>query len=147
MTARPPALALAIAAALAATAAAGTADPDAAQVAKLNENYFRSWVEYDMDWYRRNLAEDFVLIAGDGKLYDKQAFVSFPRNENIGTAHIEDVKVRVYASSTAVVTANTVVDWKDGRRTATRYTDVYAKVNGQWKAVSAQLTADKHFAP
>ncbi len=132
-------------------AAAGEAvlhGPEVEAVAKMNENYFRSWREYDMDWYRQNLAEHFVLIAGDGSVIDKKGFVSFPsQRESIQEAHFEDLIVRVYPGGTAVVTANTVVNWKNGKQTATRYTDVYARIDGQWKAVSAQLTPDKNFKP
>jgi hypothetical protein len=115
-------------------------------VRKMNDNYFRSWREGDMDWYRQNLAEHFVLIAGDGSVQGKQAFISpSGQQENIRDAHIEDVVVRVYPSGTAVVTGNTVVNWKSGKVTATRYTDVYALIAGQWQAVSAQLTPDRNF--
>lgn len=122
--------------------------PEVEAVTKLNENYFRSWREYDMDWYRQNLAEHFVLIASDGSVFDKKGFVSLPsQRENIHDARIDDVVVRVYPGGTAVVTAICVVNYKNGQQTATRYTDVYTRINGQWKAVSAQLTADKNFKP
>ena len=119
--------------------------PDVEAVRHMNENYFRSWVEYDLDWYRKNLADSFLFIGGDGQVLGKDQFLSFPpAKERIDKAHFEDLDIRVYGS-TAIVAANTVVTWKNGERTATRYIDVYSKIDGQWKAVSAQLTRDKGF--
>ncbi len=123
-----------------------TRSGDAEVIRKLNDNYFRSWREHDMAWYRQHLAEDFVFIGSDGSVLGKEAFVGFPDpRASIKHARIEDVVVRVYPGGTAVVSANTVVDWNDGRVTATRYIDVYARVSGEWKVVSAQLTADRNF--
>ena len=133
------------------SAAARSADgqlqgADVEAIRALNDHYIRSWREHDMDWYRANLADYFVCTATDGSVLSKQDFVSYPdQGASIKEAHVENVAVRVYGTSTAVVTGNTVVHWKDGRVSATRYTDTYARIDGKWKAVSAQLTADKHF--
>jgi ketosteroid isomerase-like protein len=136
---------LACAAALALSAPLSFAATDSDVVRDLNTNYIRAWREHDMDWYRQHLADDFVCTAGDGKVLSKEDFVSFPnQGALIKDAHVEEIIVRVHGA-TATVTGNTVVEWKDGRHTATRYTDTYAKVGGEWKAVSAQLTADQHF--
>ena len=139
-------IACATALTLSAVAPLSQAATDADIVRDLNSNYIRAWLEHDMDWYRAHLTDDFVLTAGDGSLLNKEQFVSYPNQSAlIAKAHVEDIVVRTYGA-TATVTGNTIVEWKDGRHTATRYTDTYAKVNGEWKAVAAQLTADKHYA-
>lgn len=143
----PLALALALAAAFPGAAAEALLEgPEVEAVRAMNAHYFRSWRERDHAWYRENLAEHFVCIAGDGSVLGKADFLAYPdQGAGIRDAHIEDVVVRVYPGGTAVVTANTVVTRTDGSVRATRYTDVYAKIDGRWKAVSAQLTADRHY--
>jgi hypothetical protein len=114
-------------------------------IRKMNENYFRSWRENDIAWYQENLANEFVCTVGSGAVIDKQQFLAPSDNSDIADAHIEDIVIRVYPSGTAVVTANTVYTNKQGTTGATRYTDVYAKIDGRWKVVCAQLTPDKNF--
>jgi len=145
-------LKLALAAALLAAAPLSQAadaqlqGPDVDTIRDLNSNYIRAWREHDMDWYRAHLSDDFVCTAGDGSVLSKHDFVSYPnQGAEIANAHVEELIVRVYGA-TAIVTGNTVVEWKNGKHTATRYTDTYAKVGGEWKAVSAQLTPDRKFA-
>src|SRR3984885_9502347 len=41
----------------------------------LNEEYIRSFMESDVEWYRQHLAEDFQVIESDGAELDKAAFL------------------------------------------------------------------------
>lgn len=116
-------------------------------VRSMNDNYIRSWRQRDMEWFRQNLSDEYVCTAPDGSVLSKQEFISYPdQSSQITDSRVEDLKVTVYGN-TAVVTGNNVVFWKNGKVSATRYTDTYAKLNGKWKAVSAQLTSDKRFTP
>jgi ketosteroid isomerase-like protein len=133
-------------ASLALPAAPAKADADVASIRAMNDAYIRSWREHDTDWFRTNLADQFVCTAPDGSVLDKAQFIAYPnQGALVRDAHVENVAIRVLGGDTAVVTAVNVVNWKSGKSTATRYTDTYARIDGSWKAVAAQLTADKTF--
>ncbi|MES2300275.1 MAG: nuclear transport factor 2 family protein [Pseudomonadota bacterium] len=129
----------------AAAVAAQSPGADADAVRAMNDQYIRAWRMHDMDWFRANLADDFVCIGPDGAVLSKQAFVDYPdQGANVASAHLEDLSVRVFGGS-AVVSARNVVSWKNGKRSATRYTDSYVKVDGRWRVVAAQLTVDRTY--
>jgi ketosteroid isomerase-like protein len=113
---------------------------DTAAIRAMNDEYIRAWRRHDMKWFEDNLAEGYSCVAPDGTVLDKKAFIGYPdQSVLVADSHVEDLTVQVHGQ-TAVVTGKNVVFWKDGRKSATRYTDTYAKIDGKWKAVSAQLT-------
>lgn len=113
---------------------------DASAIRAMNDNYIRAWRQHDMKWFEENLVEGYTCVAPDGSVLDKKQFIGYPdQSVLVADSHVEDLTVKVHGQ-TAVVTGKNVVLWKDGRKTANRYTDTYAKIDGKWKAVSAQLT-------
>jgi len=115
-------------------------EEDVAAIRAMNEQYIRAWRTHDMKWFEDNLVEGYSCVAPDGSVLDKKQFIGYPdQSVLVADAHVEDLTVQVHGQ-TAVVTGKNVVLWKDGRKSATRYTDTYAKIDGKWKAVSAQLT-------
>lgn len=142
-----PALLLMLMSAAAHSADGVVSGADVDAVRAMNDNYLRSWRQRDMEWFRQNLSDEYVCTAPDGSVLSKREFISYPdQSSQIADSHVEELNVTVYGD-TAVVTGNNVVHWKNGKISATRYTDTYAKVGGKWKAVSAQLTTDKAFTP
>jgi ketosteroid isomerase-like protein len=115
-------------------------EEDVAAIRAMNDQYIRAWRTHDMKWFEENLVEGYSCVAPDGSVLDKKQFIGYPdQSVLVADAHVEDLTVKVHGQ-TAVVTGKNVVVWKDGRKSATRYTDTYAKIDGKWKAVSAQLT-------
>lgn len=113
---------------------------DTAAIRAMNDNYIRAWRQHDMKWFEENLVEGYSCVAPDGTVLGKQQFIGYPdQSVLVADSHVEELTIKVHGQ-TAVVTGKNVVSWKDGRKTATRYTDTYAKIDGKWKAVSAQLT-------
>jgi ketosteroid isomerase-like protein len=53
---------------------------------------------------------------------------------------LSEVSIRVHGDA-ALVSALGTGERKDGTRGRTRYIDVWVRKDGEWKAVSAQLTA------
>lgn len=106
----------------------------------LNRDYIRSVQTSDVRRFDEILAEDFLCSNPDGSLVDRQAFLkqtAIPVRITDLEAH--DVKVRILGD-VAIIHARTSYTLPDGRRASGRYTDVWARRNGRWLAVSAHVT-------
>ena len=106
----------------------------------LNRDYIRSVQMSDVRRFDEILAEDFLCSNPDGSLVDRQAFLkqtAIPVRITGLEAH--DVTVRVLGD-VAIIHARTSYTLPDGRLASGRYTDVWARRNGRWLAVSAHVT-------
>jgi ketosteroid isomerase-like protein len=123
--------------------AAGSPASDAADEAtlkQLNQQYVNSFLTSDVQWYQQHLTEDFVCIEGDGTILDKASFLR-DTAKGPGVADYQLVEVRVrFLGDTALIHAQAKTTRKDGTTIGSRYTDVYVRVHGEWKAASAQIT-------
>ena len=114
------------------------ADLDA--LVKLNDDYIRSVQMSDVRRFSEILADDFLCSLPDGSLLDRTRFLEMtakPVAISRLTAH--DVNVRLLGDF-AIVHARTTFVAADGSEKAGRYTDVWAKRNGKWLAISAHVT-------
>jgi ketosteroid isomerase-like protein len=76
----------------------------------------------------------------DGSLVDKQGFLAQTgRAVTISGLTAEDVRVRILGD-VAIIHARTRYMTADGEQRNGRYTDVWARRNGCWLAVSAHVT-------
>jgi ketosteroid isomerase-like protein len=106
---------------------------------ELNQNYVRAFLESDVAWYDANLAEDFMLTSARG-VFDKQQFLELAGNPvSMEYFRLEDVLIRVLGD-VALVHARTPYQMTGQTAITNRYTDVWAKRGGEWKAVAAQIT-------
>ncbi|MBD2705479.1 nuclear transport factor 2 family protein [Spirosoma sp. BT702] len=101
-------------------------------------------VRKDTALLRNVLADNFLLIGADGSLTNKDQLIRYVANPDIITDpfRTEDVQVR-FAGETAIVTGrfNQTQHYKGAvYRNAFRYTDVYVRQKGIWKALTAQST-------
>ena len=113
---------------------------DEATLTELNAQYVDSFMKADVDWYRRHLADDFLCIESDGSLLDKAAFLrQTAAGPDVEAFRLDDVRVRRYGDVALVHGLGTFTRC-DGTTGTSRYTDVYAKIDGAWKAISAQIT-------
>jgi len=106
----------------------------------LNRDYIRSVQTSDVRRFDEILAEDFLCSNPDGSLVDRQAFLkqtAIPVRITGLEAH--DVTVRILGD-VAIIHARTSYTLPDGRLASGRYTDVWARRNGRWLAVSAHVT-------
>ena len=86
------------------------------------------------------LADDFLCSNPDGSLVDKAGFLAqTARPVTIRGLATEDVKVRVLGD-VAIIHARTSYTTAEGERRNGRYTDVWARRDGRWLAVSAHVT-------
>jgi ketosteroid isomerase-like protein len=86
------------------------------------------------------LADDFLCSNPDGSLVDKKQFLAqTARPVTISGLTAQDVKVRILGD-VAIIHARTSYTTADGDQRNGGYTDVWARRNGKWLAVSAHVT-------
>ncbi len=106
----------------------------------LNRDYIHSVQHSAVGRFDEILAEDFLCSNPDGSLVDRAAFLEqAARPVTISGLEAHDVKVRVLGD-VAIIHARTTYVQSDGRPGAGRYTDVWARRDGRWLAVSAHVT-------
>jgi len=106
----------------------------------LNRDYIHSVQHGDVRRFDETLAEDFLCSNPDGSLVDKKQFLAqTARQVTISGLTAEDVKVRIIGDVT-IIHARTSYTTADGDQRNGRYTDVWARRDGKWLAVSAHVT-------
>jgi ketosteroid isomerase-like protein len=106
----------------------------------LNRDYIASVQNSDVHRFDELLAEDFYCSNPDGSLVDRRAFLAQTAPPvTISNLHAEDVNVRILGDF-AIIHARTTYTSGDGRAGSGRYTDVWARRNGRWLAISAHVT-------
>jgi ketosteroid isomerase-like protein len=117
-----------------------TARSDLDVLAALNRDYINSVQHGDVRRFDEILADDFLCSNPDGSLVDKKQFLAqTARPVTIGGLTAEDVKVRLLGD-VAIIHARTSYTTADGEQRHGRYTDVWARRDGKWLAVSAHVT-------
>lgn len=111
-----------------------------ATLARLNDDYVRSVLESNVARFEQLLAADFRNTNPDGTILDRAGFLAqIARPSGLARLTAEDVEIRVMGD-TAIVHARTVYETADGRPGSGRYTDIWQKRDGEWKAVAAHVT-------
>jgi len=106
----------------------------------LNCDYIRSVQTSDVRRFDEILADDFLCSNPDGSLIDRQAFLKQTAIPvRIADLKAHDVKVRLLGD-VAIIHARTSYTLPDGRRASGRYTDVWARRDNRWLAISAHVT-------
>jgi ketosteroid isomerase-like protein len=113
---------------------------DHSELMQLNGEYIRSVQNSDVRRFDEILADDFLCSLPDGSLVDRAQFLEqTAKPVRISNLQAHDVNVRVMGDF-AIIHARTTYAGPDGRPGSGRYTDVWAKRNGRWLAVSAHVT-------
>jgi ketosteroid isomerase-like protein len=107
---------------------------------QLNRDYISSVQSSDVRRFDEILAEDFLCSNPDGSLVDRAGFlVQTARPATISNLEARDVRIRIMGD-VAIIHARTTYYMHDGRAVSGRYTDVWARRQGRWLAVSAHVT-------
>jgi len=118
----------------------GGAPDDLELLTKLNDDYIQSVQRSDVKRFDEILADDFLCSMADGSLLDRQAFLAqTAKPVTIRDLQAHDVNVRLMGDL-AIIHARTSYTTADGAAGGGRYTDVWARRNGKWLAVSAHVT-------
>ncbi len=113
---------------------------DLEMLTKLNDDYIQSVQHSDVKRFNEILADDFLCSMADGSLLDRKAFLEqTAKPVTIKNLKAHDVNVRLM-DDIAIIHASTSYTTADGKESGGRYTDVWAKRNGRWLAVSAHVT-------
>jgi ketosteroid isomerase-like protein len=114
--------------------------PDHAVLTALNDDYIRSVLHADVKRFEQILADDFRCSNPDGSLLDRAGFLrQTAKPVTISGLRTEDVEIRVMGDF-AIIHARTLYALPDGRQGGGRYTDVWARIAGEWRCVSAHVT-------
>jgi hypothetical protein len=106
----------------------------------LNRDYIRSVQTSDVRRFDEILAPDFLCSNPDGSLVDRERFLEqTARPVAISNLEAHDVLIRIMGD-VAIIHARTTYTRPDGGAGSGRYTDVWARRQGAWLAVSAHVT-------
>ena len=112
---------------------------DLATLIALNRDYIQSVQKGDVRRFDEILAEDFLCSNPDGSLVDKKAFLAqTARPVTIANLEALDVNVRLMGDFAIIHARTSYV--AGGQSRSGRYTDVWARRDGRWLAVSAHVT-------
>jgi ketosteroid isomerase-like protein len=113
---------------------------DHAALAALNRDYIASVQRGDVKRFDEILAGEFYCSNPDGTLIDRAAFLAqTARPVTITGLVADDVLIRLFGD-VAIIHGRTRYATAEGRAAAGRYTDVWARRDGRWLAVSAHVT-------
>ena len=117
-----------------------TSVSDLDELLDLNRDYIRSVQHSDVSRFDEILAPDFMCSNPDGSFVDRERFLE-QTAKPVAIADLEahDVQIRILGD-VAIVHARTAYTQPDGQAGAGRYTDVWARRDGRWLAVSAHVT-------
>lgn len=113
---------------------------DIATLLALNDDYIRAVQDSDPRRFRELLADDFLCSQANGSQIDRDQFLAqVAAPAAISELQAHDVNVRVMGDF-ALVHARTTFRTPDGRTGQSRYTDTWARRDGRWVAIAAQIT-------
>lgn len=113
---------------------------DLTLLGRLNDDYIQSVQNGDVGRFSEILADDFLCSLPDGTLIDRAAFLERTAAPvTIRQLQAHDVRIRLMGD-VAIVHARTTYTSAEGKPGAGRYTDVWARRQGAWLAVSAHVT-------
>jgi ketosteroid isomerase-like protein len=112
---------------------------------QLNRDYIASVQNSDVRRFDEILASEFYCSNPDGTLIDRAAFLQqTARPVTISGLEARDVIIRLFGppgqKNIAIIHARTTYKTADGEPKSGRYTDVWARQDGVWLAVSAHVT-------
>ncbi len=111
-----------------------------AELSRLNRDYVRAVEERDPHWFNEHLAEDFTNTYVDGTFADRAEFIErVARDSGLSNRRLLEVAIRRMGDF-AIIHARTISNTSSGAEVLTRYTDIWARRDGRWVCVSAQLT-------
>lgn len=124
--------------------AAVAAPSDTQQLEELEQRWMTAGMQRDTATLKDILADDFVDVTYQGKLRDKADHLKSSLTPSRSKQSLGELKVRIYGDTGIVNGLNVVVTQDDSVTYKVRFTDVFVKGKGVWRAVSAQETLEKN---
>jgi hypothetical protein len=112
-----------------------------ATVRVLNQQSIAALRTNDAEWFAGNLADDGVIVLGEGRRLRKPEFLSMLRNEPklYRVLAAQEVTLRAYGN-TVQVDADAPCELADGTSSMSHYLATWVHLGGRWQMVSAQVT-------
>lgn len=105
----------------------------------LNEAYVRAVATSDVRWFDENLSVDFLNTNPDCTIVDRAGFLArIAKPAGVTGLHPDNVNIRLFGDF-AIIHARTVYTKPDGSPGTGRYTDIWARQDGRWLCVAAQV--------
>ena len=88
----------------------------------------------------RILADDFLGVAPEGKLYEKPTMIAETKEgpKHFVSNHLDDVKIRFFGDNTAVAQGSESWVRRNGERGRFVWTDTWILRNDRWQIVAAE---------
>jgi ketosteroid isomerase-like protein len=107
---------------------------------KLNNDYIDSVQNGDVKRFEELLSDDYYCSNPDGSLVDRKGFLAQTgKPVTIKGLKGENVMIRMFGDI-AIIHGATSFTAADGRAAHGRYTDIWRKENGSWRAIAAHVT-------
>ena len=120
--------------------ATNTDTTDLEKLHDLNRDYIAAVQAGNVRRFEEILAAEFCCSNPDGSLVDRRGFLAqTAKPVAISALRAHDVLIRRFGD-VAIIHARTTYALADGRQGNGRYTDVWVRRAGAWKAVSAHVT-------
>lgn len=121
-------------------AAATPAEP-VDEIRELDQQYLTAILAGDATWLRDRLADEVVVVLGDGRRLHKSDYLRRLSTEptRFRSLAARDVTVRAFGP-TIQVDADAPWELLDGSRGVSRYIDTWVWLDGRWQVVSTQIT-------
>src|SRR4051812_20107951 len=121
---------------------------DAITIRALEAKWAESYKKHQVDVLSSLLADDYVITFEDGTIHSKIGLISHTARlaEHVEVSEFSDLRIRLHGD-TAVVTGNyhelgasggKLYDYND------RVTDVWMKINGNWKLIASHYSIPAH---
>jgi ketosteroid isomerase-like protein len=113
---------------------------DVEALRELNDSFLDAVKMGDVDRFRELLADDFLCSVADGSMLDKREFLDLTAGpRTLRHLSADDVRIRILGDVAIIhaATSYTTMAGADGRG---RYTDIWARRHGTWRAVAAHVT-------
>jgi len=121
-------------------ATSATRTTDIELLRALNDDYIHSVQHSDVRRFDEILADEFYCTFSDASFVDRAAFLEHTAHPAEYTnLQVHDVFIRVMGDF-ALIHARTTFTKTDGSEGGSRYTDIWARRDGTWLCVSAQIT-------
>jgi len=105
----------------------------------LNADYITSVQNSDTKRFGEILSDDFLNTNPDGSLVDRKGFLAqIAPKAKISNLQCHDVNVRLMGDF-AIIHARTSYTLPNGNPGSGRYTDIWARRDGKWLCVAAQV--------
>ena len=115
-----------------------------AQLLELEQTWMQAAQHRDTPVLQRILAGDYLDINYEGELRDRADALLAPNlRMQHATQSLSDEKLRIYGNTAVVTGLGTLTDGGQVHA-AWRFTDVFVKHDGVWRAVSSQETVEQN---